>query len=93
MRDVLDTTLIISQLIKYCPKRDTHFEVLKRELAPDTPSLRTLCPKRWTVCAQSLKGVLKIYTVLQELWMDCEDFVKNADTGARIDGVSAQMKS
>ena len=45
------------------------------------------------MCAQSLKGVLKIYTVLQELWMDCEDFVKNADTGARIDGVSAQMKS
>ena len=50
MRDVVDTTLIISQLIKYCPKRG---EVLKRELAPDTPSLRTLCPKRWTVCAQS----------------------------------------
>ena len=40
MRDALDTTLIISQLIKYSPKRDTHFEVLKRELAPDTPGLR-----------------------------------------------------
>ena len=91
MKDMLDTTLIISQLIKYCPKRDTHFGVLKWELAPDTPSLRALCPKRWTVCAQSLEGVLENYTVLQKLWMDCEDFVKNAD--AQINGVSEQMKS
>ena len=90
---MIDTALIISQLIKYCPKRDTHFEVLKRELAPDTPSLQALCPKSWMVRAQSLEGVLENYTVLQELWMDCKDFVKNADAGARINGVSAQMKS
>ena len=93
MRDALDTTLIISQLIKYSPKRDTQFEVLKRELAPDTPGLRVLCPTRWTVRAQSLESVLKNYTVLQELWIDCEDFVKDADARARINGVSAQMKS
>ena len=87
MRDALDTTLIISQLIKYSPKRDTHFEVLKRELAPDTPGLRVLCPTRWTVRAQSLETVLKNYTVLQELWIDYEDFVKDADARAQINGL------
>ena len=73
MRDVLDTTLIISQLIKYSPKRDIHFEVLKRKVAPDTPGLRVLCPTRWTMRAQSLESILKNYIVLQELWIDCED--------------------
>ena len=93
MRDALDTTFIISQLLKYSPKRDTHFEILKKELAPDTPGLRVLCPTRWTVRAQSLESVLKNYAVLQELWVECEDFVKEADARARVNGVSAQMKS
>lgn len=79
--------------LKYSPKRDTHFETLKKELAPDTPGLRVLCPTRWTVCAQSLESVLKNFTVLQELWVDCEDFVKEVDARARVNGVSAQMKS
>ena len=73
MRDALDTTLIISQLIKYSPNRNTHFEVLKRKLASNTPGLRVLCPTRWTMRAQSLESVLKNYIVLQELWIDCED--------------------
>ena len=61
-------------------------------MAPDTPGLRVLCPTRWTVRAQSLESVIKNYTVLQELWVDCEDFVKEVDARARVNGVSAQMK-
>lgn len=49
MADALDTTNEISKLIKYSPKRDTLFEKLKQELAPDTPGFRVLCPTRWTV--------------------------------------------
>jgi len=82
MKDVLNTTFIVSQLLKYSPKRDTHFETLKKESAPGTPGLRVLCPTRWTVRAQSLESILKNYTVLQELWIDCEDFVKEADARA-----------
>ena len=68
MKDALDTALIISQLLKYSPKRDTHFETIKKELAPDTPGgVRVLCPTRWTVHAQSLESIIKNYTVLQEL--------------------------
>ena len=43
LRDTLDTTFEISKLVKYSPRRDTIFEKLKAELAPDTPVFRTLC--------------------------------------------------
>ena len=44
--DTLDTTSEISKLLKYSPKRDTMFEKLKKELAPETPGFRTFCPTR-----------------------------------------------
>ena len=94
MKDALDTTLIISQHRNYSPKTDTYSEVLKRELAPDTPDVQVLCLTRWTVHAQSLESVpFKSYTVMQELWIDCKDFVKDADARGWIKGVSAHMKS
>lgn len=69
------TQHIISQLLKYSPKRDTYFETLKKELAPDTPGVRVLCPTRWTVRAQSLKSILENCSVLLELWIDCEELL------------------
>lgn len=92
MRDALDTTFSISQLIKFSPKRDTLFEKLKNELAPETPGFRVLCPTRWTVRADSLESVLANYSVLQELWEECSDSVRDAETRARIGGVAAQMR-
>ena len=68
MRDALDTTYEMSKLVKFSPKRDSLFEKLKQELAPDTPGFRTLCPTRWTVRADSLQSVLDNYEVLQDLW-------------------------
>lgn len=95
MRDALDTTYEISKLLKYSPKRDTKFEELKKELAPETPGFRTLCPTRWTVRASSLKSVLDNYTVLQELWDDCREASVTTDTEmrARITGVESQMRN
>lgn len=43
IRDTLDTT---HEIIKFSPQRDTLFENIKSELAPDTPGFRTLCPTR-----------------------------------------------
>ena len=42
MSDALDTTNGISKLLKYSPKRDTLFEKIKKELAPDTPGFRVV---------------------------------------------------
>lgn len=68
MRDALDTTYEISKLLKYSPKRDSLFERIKQELAPETPGFRTLCPTRWTVRANSLQSVVDNYIVLEDLW-------------------------
>ena len=91
LRDTLDTTFEISKLVKYSPRRDTIFEKLKAELAPDTPGFRTLCPTRWTVRAASLSSVLNNYAVFQGLWEEARDVAKDSDVRARIIGVQATM--
>lgn len=93
LRDVLDITYEISGLIKLSPKLDARFNTLKKELAPDCPGFRVLCPTRWTVRANSLKSVLDNYSVLNALWDECLEERLQADIRARILGVQAQMKS
>ena len=46
MKDALNTTHEIKKLMKKSPKRDTHFEALKSEIASDSPGIRVLCPTR-----------------------------------------------
>ena len=65
MRDALDTTYEMSKLVKFSPKRDSLFEKLKQELAPDTPGFRTLCPTRRAVRADSPQSVLDNYEKAQ----------------------------
>ncbi len=93
MKDSLDTTHEITKLIKKSPRRDTLFEKLKSELAPDTPGVRVLCPTRWTVRADSLKSILDNFEVLQELWEEAIDLVKDTEMKARLNGVASQMKT
>lgn len=46
MRSALEVMTEISKLIKKSPKRDSLFQKLESELAPDTPGFRVLCPTR-----------------------------------------------
>jgi len=55
IKDTLDTTHELIKLLKKSPRRDSCFETLKTEMAPDTPGIRTLCPTRWTVRTEALK--------------------------------------
>ena len=57
-RDVLDTSYEISKLVEFSPKRNHIFNELKKQLSPDSPGFRVLCPTRWTVRAKSLKSIL-----------------------------------
>ena len=93
MRDALDTTYEMSKLTKYFPRRDTVFEKkqLKKELAPETPGFRVLCPTRWTVRADSLQSVVDNYSVLQELFENCQSIVKDTELKSPLTGVSSQM--
>ncbi len=90
MKDSLDITQEITKLIKKSPPRD---EKLKSELAPDTPGVRVLCPTRWTAREDSLKSILDNFEVLQELWEEAIDLVKDTEMKARINGVATQMKT
>ena len=91
LRDTLDTTFEMSKLIKFSPRRDAIFNKLKAEMAPDVPGFRTLCPTRWTVKASSLESVVKNYAVLQALWEEAREIVKDSETRARIIGVQSMM--
>ena len=93
MKSALATTHEVTKHIKYSLHRDALFQNLKSELTPDTLGVRVHCPTRWTVWANSLASVLSNYTVLQELWDELSDIVKDTETIAQINGVSSQMKN
>ena len=90
--DAMNTTQVISKLLKYSPRRDVQFEKIKEELAPAILGFRTLCPMRWTVRACSLQSVTDNYAVFQELWDEALDIVHDFDSRAQIGGVKASMK-
>ena len=93
MKDALDISHEIIKLIKKSPARDRRFEKIKSKLAPDTSGVRVLCPARWTVRAEALQSILNNYAVLQELWVESLDRVKDSEMKARILGVALQMKT
>ena len=68
LRNTLSFIHDLVQLIKFSPKRSTLFEMLKSDVALSTgqtlPSLRTLCPTRWTVRNTAISSVLKNYKTL-----------------------------
>jgi len=59
---------LIVQLIKISPERLNLFENLKSDVTLNTretlPSLRTLCPTRWTVRHRAIASIFKNYKVL-----------------------------
>ena len=59
----------------------------------DGPGIRVLCPTRWTVRAESLCSIMKIFDALQSTWEEAAEIVKDSETKARIKGVAVQMNS
>lgn len=95
LRDALDVTYEITKLIKLSPCRECMFEKLKQSTmqTPDSTGIRSLCPTRWTVKADALKSIIENYGVLQDLWDESVDVVRDSEMKARILGVAAQMKT
>ena len=93
MRDALNTSYELIKLVKKSPRRDATLQKLKEQMPDGSPGIRVLCPTRWTVRAQALQSILANYVVLQVLWEESLDFVKDAEMRSRIQGVSSCMKS
>ena len=91
LRDCLDTCFELVRLVKFSPKREAMLRGLKEEIGSDAPSVRTMCPTRWTVCAQSLSSILVNYDNLQLLWETAFKSTTETDVKARIRGIVSQM--
>lgn len=68
VRNIMDFIFELVQLIKFSPKRCTILERLRKEIVVNggesSPSLRTLCPTRWTVRHASINSILVNYRTL-----------------------------
>lgn len=95
IRNVMEFIYELVQLIKFSPKRTTIFSRLKKEVSlsndhTTSPSLRTLCPTRWTVRHGSIESILLNYTVLQDA---LEEIQKGRDEyAAKAHGMLIQME-
>ena len=54
----------VSQLIRFSPKRLTLFQSMQFEVPSSTPSLKPLCPTRWTVRTSAIQSIISNYAVL-----------------------------
>lgn len=91
MKDCLDTCYELIKLVKFSPKREAMLNLIKEETGVDSVSLRTLCPTRWTVRAESLASILANYSELQILWDKAISNTSDTQMKARIRGIASQM--
>ena len=68
MKDCFNTGYELVEHSKYSPKTETILICLKEEIGSYAPSLRTLCPTRWRVHANSLDSALENDRELESLW-------------------------
>lgn len=72
LHNAMQVVYDLVQLIKFSPKRLALFDSLRKEVSVQSggeilsPSLRTLCPTRWTVRTGSLESVLSNYSLIQK---------------------------
>ena len=93
LRSNMDTTREISKLLKYSPKRQAQFNLIKADSSPNAIGFRNLCPTRWTVCNESYHSILYNYTTLLELWDVILEMPIDSDVRACVHGVSSQMQT
>ncbi len=94
MKDALELTHEMSKLIKYSPRRESIFKKIKESISlSSSPGIRTLCPTRWTVRAESLSSIINNFEALRSTWELAMDAVQDTETKSRIRGVSFQMET
>ena len=93
-RPISDALTLVNELynfIQLSPKRLALFNTLKGELAPGNPTVKPLCPTRWTVRTPAISAVIKNYSVLlQEMETIQDEFSGEASTKAA--GLFSLMK-
>ena len=93
MKDYLDTCYELVKLVKFSPKPEAMLRQLKEETGSHAPGVRTLCPTRWTVQAESLSSVIANYNNIKLLWETALHATSDSEMKARIHGMDSQMQS
>ena len=91
VRDALDLVMELSQLIRYSPKWSALFETLQGQLSPGSPSLKPLCPTRWTIRTAAINSVIINYAVLCEALVEINTTTHD-EYGRKASGFLAQME-
>ena len=81
----------LSQLIRFSPKRAALFEQLQSQLSTATPSIKPLCPTRWTVRTAAINSVIANYAVLCEALEEINSTTHD-EYGRKAGGFLAQME-
>ena len=68
LKNSMDTTYEISNLVKRSPKRDEMLQKIQKDILLEYPRFRVLWPTRWTVRAESMKRILDNCVALQQVW-------------------------
>ena len=90
VRDALGLVMEISNIIRNSPKRLASFKTIQKELCPNSPDLKPLCPTRWTVLTVAIAAVLENYSaVIEELHRIGES---HCETSARAVGNAVMME-
>lgn len=66
IHNTLEFVMGVAQLIRYSPKRSSLFDTLRSQVSYDTPTLKPLCPTRWTVRTGAINAILTNYEMLME---------------------------
>ena len=91
IKDALNFSMELIQLIKYSPKRQNVFERIKAQQSSlSTAGIRTLCPTRWTVRSGAMQAIISNYKVLQEA-MEVSSHGSD-DCSRRANGILALME-
>ena len=62
IREALDLVKGINDLIRCSPKQSSVFELLRAQISTSTPTLKPLCPTRWTVRTAANNSILTNYS-------------------------------
>lgn len=91
VRSALNLVMELSHLIRISPKQSGAFQTLQNQLSPGLPSLKPLCPTRWTVRTSAIHSVLENYDVLFK-FLDDLNAKSDDKKGRKVGGVLAQME-
>ena len=96
VRNVMSFIYDLVQLIKFSPKRLSLFDTLRKEVVVNsgdtsvTPSLRMLCPTRWTVRHTSIDSIIRNYQILQTALEEIHH--GHDEYAAKASGLMARME-